>query len=669
METQTKKKESKASFLEVGPACVEKKQGGAAKASGDMFKEVMDSLEALVYVIDIKTHQVVFANRHLQDTFDVSVGSTCWQTIQSQQTGPCEFCNNEKLLDMDGNPGLSRRFEEQITANGRWYDMICRSAYWSDGKLVRITIATDITKRKQMEESLCESNEKLNTLLKNSPDIIQVIEKYFDILYTNEIVKESMPKEILGRNLLDRIDPEYHVEFGEAFRQVIDHKETHSFEYKDILGKWWETEIAHITIGNNNNSAMLITHDINERKLMEQSLLESNEKLNTLLKHSPDTISVINDRFTILYTNKALKKNSIIKMLGGNFLKIIHPDYRQSFEKLFWEVVKMKRPKVFEFKDTSGKWWESKMAQLTVGCNSNCVMLITSNIEDRKKSETYMQQAQVELQKRIKERTDELEVTYQQLVQSEKMAALGILVSGIAHEINNPNSFISFNIPILRDYISEMLPIIDDYAMKNKKLEIAGMDYPEFREDILKLIQNMEHGSQRINTTVSHLKEFAASEQIKEFQLVDLRTIIEKGVALCRNKVEKLVRSFEIELNETSAEISTIPQYLEQILINLLINAAQSADKEDSWVKLTVFVHDCQPQYSCIDIIDNGCGIEKKNLSKIFQPFFTTKRKQIGIGLGLNITAKLADDIGGKIEVESKPGVGSRFRLVLPILK
>jgi PAS domain S-box-containing protein len=669
MKPKTKKRGSGASFLEVGQTWVEKKPKCAGKASSDMFKEVMDSLEALVYVIDIKTHKVIFANRHLQDTFDVSVGNICWQSIHSQQTGPCQFCNNEMLLDRDGKPGLSSRFEEQNTANGRWYDMINRSVYWSDGKLVRITIATDITKRKQMEESLYESNEKLNTLLKNSPDIIQVIDKYFSILYTNEIVKESIPKEILGRNLLDRIDPEYHIEFGETFKHVIDQRETHSFEYKDILGKWWETEIAHITIGNNNNCAMLITHDINERKLMEQSLLESNEKLNTLLKHSPDTISVINERFTILYTNKALRKNSIIKTLGGNFLKNIHPDYRQSFEKLFWEVVEMKRPKVFEFKDTGGKWWESKVAQLAVGCNSNCVMLITSNIEDRKKTETYMQQAQVELQKRIKERTDKLEVTYQQLVQSEKMAALGILISGIAHEINNPNSFISFNIPILQDYIGEMLPIIDEYATKNKALKIAGMDYLEFREDVLKLIQNMEHGSQRINTTVSHLKEFAASEQIKEFQLIDLRTIIEKGIALCRNKVEKLVRSFEIELNETPAEISTIPQYLEQILINLLINAAQSADKVDSWVKLTVFVHDCEPQYTCIDIVDNGCGIKKKNLSKIFQPFFTSKRKKLGIGLGLNITAKLVEDIGGKIEVESKPSVGSRFRLVLPILK
>ena len=667
MSNQIQEKKSQSSVKSENIKCIQEIEDLNIVGSDDVFREIMESMDVLVYVVNINTYEVIYANRHVKEVFDISVGDVCWKVMQSKQSGPCLFCSNEKLLNGNNQPGQSGRTEEQNTNNGRWYDMVNRAAYWSNGELVRITIATDITKRKQMEDSLFESNEKLNTLLKNSPDTIQVIDKYFDILYTNEIVKASMPKEILGQNILERIDPKYHIDFGKTFKHVIENKETRSFEFKDILGKWWETQIAHITIGNNSYCAMLITRDIDERKRMEESLLESNEKLNTLLKHSPDTISVINDRFTILYTNKALKSKSIIETLGGNFLEKIHPDYQKIFQELFWEVIKLKRPGVIEFKNTKGKWWESKITQLTVGNNSKCAMLITSDIEVRKKNDAFMQQAQVELQKRIKESTGELETAYQQLIQSEKMAALGILISGIAHEINNPNSFISFNIPILKDYIDAMLPILDDYSAKHKDSEFVGMSYSEFKEDILKLLTNMEHGSQRINKTVSHLKEFASAQKGKEFQLVDLKSIIDKSVELCKNKVNKLVKSFEIKLPNTPLNISTIPQSLEQVLINLLINAAQSVDKEDSYVQLVAKVKSkSDPAVVHIDILDNGCGIEGDNMSNIFKPFYSTKNKEIGLGLGLNITKKLTDDIGGKIEVKSDFGVGSRFRLILP---
>ena len=99
-------------------------------------------------------------------------------------------------------------------------------------------------------------------------------------------------------------------------------------------------------------------------------------------------------------------------------------------------------------------------------------------------------------------------VLERQLVQNEKLAALGLLVSGIAHEINNPNTFISFNIPILRDYLQELMPIIDGFAEQHPNLELCSMKYQEFREDLFKLVANMEHGSSRINAIVSDLKRF-----------------------------------------------------------------------------------------------------------------------------------------------------------------
>ena len=195
------------------------------------------------------------------------------------------------------------------------------------------------------------------------------------------------------------------------------------------------------------------------------------------------------------------------------------------------------------------------------------------------------------------------------------------------------------------------------------------MPYHEFREDIQNLLENMKHGSQRINDTVSNLREFVGSQEQKEFTDVDLANLVEKSVELCRNKINSLVDSFSVEMPEQPIIINTIPQSFEQILINLLINAAQSADKPESWVKLVVSSIQCGPGWNCIEVKDNGCGIEPENLSRIFDPFFTTKRKQSGLGLGLNITNKLAEEIGGTIEVESQPKKGSTFRLIVPIKK
>lgn len=115
-----------------------------------------------------------------------------------------------------------------------------------------------------------------------------------------------------------------------------------------------------------------------------------------------------------------------------------------------------------------------------------------------------------------------------QLIQSEKLASLGLLISGIAHEINNPNNFISFNIPILKDYLNELVPIIDEHADRHADFKLFGMSYQEFREDIFKLIENMEHGSTRINRTVSGLKEYVRRRDEVERHEVNIAQVVER---------------------------------------------------------------------------------------------------------------------------------------------
>ena len=115
---------------------------------------------------------------------------------------------------------------------------------------------------------------------------------------------------------------------------------------------------------------------------------------------------------------------------------------------------------------------------------------------------------------RITDRTNQ-RLMERELIQSEKLASLGLLISGIVHEINNPNNFISFNMPILRDYLREILPVLDEHAARTPHFEVQGMPYAEFRTDVMKLLENIEHGSVRINTTVAKLKEFSRKKDEK----------------------------------------------------------------------------------------------------------------------------------------------------------
>ena len=131
------------------------------KRSFERFKAVMDGLDALVYVVDMETYDLLFINKYGKDIWGEIEGKTCWKTIQSGQTGPCPFCTNDKLVDSNGNPTGVYRWEFQNTVTGRWYDCRDSAICWVDGRFVRLEIATDITERKQGEEKLKLANRKL----------------------------------------------------------------------------------------------------------------------------------------------------------------------------------------------------------------------------------------------------------------------------------------------------------------------------------------------------------------------------------------------------------------------------------------------------------------------------------------------------------------------------
>ena len=257
-----------------------------------------------------------------------------------------------------------------------------------------------------------------------------------------------------------------------------------------------------------------------------------------------------------------------------------------------------------------------------------------------------------------------LERTYeQQLQQADKLASLGQLVSGIGHEINNPNQFIRGNIKIIKQSLEDMLPIIDEYYQSHADLEIARLKYGFFRQHIMTLVDDMAHGSERIKKIVESLRTFVRKDEGLPVDTVDINTLIEASARLVHNQVHKNA-DIELDLAEGLPTFLGNSQKIEQVLINLIVNASDAmVEGRKGLIKLKTMADD---GHVVVEIEDNGCGMDEKTLKQIFDPFFTTKRAKGGTGLGLAIAYKIIEEHDGTVSVTSRPGKGTRFIIKIP---
>jgi signal transduction histidine kinase/GAF domain-containing protein len=258
-----------------------------------------------------------------------------------------------------------------------------------------------------------------------------------------------------------------------------------------------------------------------------------------------------------------------------------------------------------------------------------------------------------------------LEKTYEkQLRQADRLASLGQLVSGIGHEINNPNQFIRGNIKIMRQTLEDILPIVDKYAAERPGFKVARLPYAFFREHIMVLVQDMAHGSERIKGIVEGLKRFARRDEGLLIDQVHLNTLVEACARLVHNEVHRHA-TIELDLEPEIPIFTGNAQKLEQVLVNLVVNASQ-AMPEDSRGTIRVRTR-LRDDHMVLEVKDDGKGMTKQVSSQIFDPFFTTKRARGGTGLGLAITHRIVEEHGGTIDVDSKIGKGTTFTVRLPI--
>jgi PAS domain S-box-containing protein len=252
-----------------------------------------------------------------------------------------------------------------------------------------------------------------------------------------------------------------------------------------------------------------------------------------------------------------------------------------------------------------------------------------------------------------------------QLMQTDKLASLGQLVSGIAHEINNPNTFIRGNVSIIQEAMKDILPLLDEHARNDGKLQIARLNYDVFRSNILILLEDMAQGANRIKAIVEGLRKFAKRDDGVLNDEVDLNEIIHSCLRLVANQIGRKAK-VKLEIDGSIPKVRGNFQRLEQVVVNILINASQAIEKKMGAIVIrTAFLE--KEGENLLRISDDGKGIDEKTLKQIFDPFFTTKRNQGGTGLGLSIAYGIIKEHKGRIDVESKPGVGTTFAIHIPV--
>jgi len=262
---------------------------------------------------------------------------------------------------------------------------------------------------------------------------------------------------------------------------------------------------------------------------------------------------------------------------------------------------------------------------------------------------------------------EELErIQLEKMAHADKMITLGTLVSGVAHEINNPTNFITLNTPILREAWHGIRPVLDGYYKAEGDFPVGRFQYSALRERMDQLLDGVAEGAERIKRIVSSLKDFARPDPSDMNQAVEMNRVVQDAVALLKNPIEKQTRHFQVRYDETIPTIIGSSQKLEQVMINLIQNSLEAlTDMEQGVFVSSLF--DEHAKTIVIEVRDEGRGIGEDILSRIVDPFFTTKRTSGGTGLGLSIAARIVKDHGGELTFASIVGTGTTAKMTLPI--
>jgi PAS domain S-box-containing protein len=443
-----------------------------------------------------------------------------------------------------------------------------------------------------------------------------------------------------------------------------------------------------------------------ERKQIARALRSMEERFRLVAESSPNAIFIISEESSILFTNQAAERifgYSVHEMVGQPITLLMPVPLRAAHAAAVGEYVKIGRRQLTSWKglERPGLHRDGRQIPLELSCSDfvengkRLFVGIAHDITGRKQQEEELTRHREHLEKMVQERTadllqtnallekavgqekqamEALKATELQLVQTEKMASLGLLVAGVAHEINNPLSFVSNNIAVLQRDMAAVLEVMNLYRsadlwLSQEKRDLyAGIRGLCERIDMAYTVGNLQdllvrsrEGLKRIQQVVQDLRDFARMDRGVPHE-ADLNVGIESTVNILRGEARNRQVPIDLELSPLPP-VTCHAGKINQVVMNLLTNALDACVKGG---RITVRTQAGDDGVR-IEVEDSGLGIEPRIRERIFDPFFTTKPEGRGTGLGLSISYGIVKDHGGKIDVHSVPGQGSRFVVSLPV--
>ena len=268
---------------------------------------------------------------------------------------------------------------------------------------------------------------------------------------------------------------------------------------------------------------------------------------------------------------------------------------------------------------------------------------------------------------------EQLSMAQAQLLQSEKLASIGQLAAGVAHEINNPISFVFSNFGTLQTYVASLLRVLARYEAAEPFIADADVargiadlreqvDLAFLQEDILALMAESRDGIERVRKIVQDLKDFSRVDAHQQWQWADLHQGIDSTLNIVNNEVK--YKADIVKEYGAIPEVECLPSQINQVIMNIVVNGAQAIEGRRGRITIRT---GASGGNVWIEIADNGCGIPQAIQSRIFDPFFTTKPIGTGTGLGLSLSYGIIQKHRGRIDMQSEEGVGTTFRIELPI--
>ena len=372
-----------------------------------------------------------------------------------------------------------------------------------------------------------------------------------------------------------------------------------------------------------------------------------------LLDAIPGLIVEVNRHLVVTLANQeAHKRWRSINEGQSLFYELFFPANQGSGECILAKTFKVEKPQSAELEAKDGGMFTVKTNYMNSRGPGN-VMVHLIDITDR-----------VELERKMEIIS---QTHHDQLLQADKMISLGILASGIAHEINNPNNSIMLNASVLQKAWNSVIPVLNEFSREKGEPVIGGMRYEKMKTKLPQLFSGILESSKKIQRIVNDLKYFSGKEVISIKKQVDLESVVKSAISLSGNMIHKSTRNFKAVYEKNLPYVMGNFQNLEQVVINLVQNAWQALENPGNGIFITV-TYDRKNREIVVTVKDEGIGIPGKDLKYITEPFFTSKRSTGGTGLGLYMSSKIINDHGGTLQFVSTPGQGTTVTVRLPAL-